>query len=235
MITTVRNLLLNPARTLFMGAVLGLAACGTNEREVELGGIIKDFGTRVLTKEDPANQQAPLQVTRAQVDVSKLPVIRVRLEGTGATSILIEVDRKGPNATFKTADGITLMFRAGVLIGTRGLGQDLMALAAPDIRQAVRAGETSRDYRYLDGDEHLATVTLSCHVTSEPHAPLNILGHSHAVNLVREQCSGTNLEDAPVSFENFYWVAPNSSQIWQSRQYVSEKFGRAEIEVLKAR
>lgn len=211
--------------------ILTLTACGSSKDELEFTQLIQNLSKQVISKPDTsASQGAVMQITRAQVDAFPQSLIRVRIEGTGAMSTLAEVDRKGIHTTYRTGDGVALMFRAGVLIGTRGLGQDLMALSAPDLSHAVTKGESTRRYRYLDGDEQLVDVVLRCRVASAPHGPLVILGRSYRVNRVSEHCA--NAENT-LSFENFYWVESATGHIRQSRQYISPKFQRAEIEVLK--
>jgi len=216
--------------------VLALAACGSNTENLEFSQIVKGLGKRIILKKNTdASQQAVLQITRAQIKAFPLPLIRVRLEGTGAMSTMAEVDRKGSNSTYMTGDGVALTFRGGILTGTRGLGQDLMGLSAVNIAEAVRQGETTRQYRYLDGEDQLVTVSLRCRVSREPFGPLDILERRYQVDRITEWCQspGGTAAQAAVSFENFYWVESRSGRIRQSRQYISPKFGRAEIEVLK--
>jgi hypothetical protein len=219
-----------------LAGVLVLAGCGSSDTNLEMTNIVKGLGKRFFTKDTSAEgQKAVLQITRAQVDAFPQPLLRVRLEGTGAMSTMVEVDRKGSNSTYMTGDGVALIFRGGILTGTRGLGQDLMGLEAVDIHTAVRQGETRRNYRYLDGEERLKTVSLSCSVTRAPYGPLVILERSYQVEKITERCHSlpdTGSPDA-VSFENSYWVESGTGQIRLSHQYVSPKFGHAEIEVLK--
>jgi hypothetical protein len=217
----------------FIGSGLALAACGSIKRDLNITQLGRTLVQRGAGKaEIAASQQAVLQVTRAQVDAVPLPLIRVRLEGTSAMSTMVELDRKGPFTTFMTGDGIALLFKGGVLVGSRGLGQDLMGLSTPSLSEGIRSGESQRAYRYLDGDEKLETTQMSCQLTSEPHGPITILERSYNVDQVREWCRGTSAAGADIAFENFYWVESRTGIIWQSRQFISTKFGRAEIEVL---
>ena len=217
-----------------LGVGVMLASCGSDKSELEITEIAKRLGQRAMKDKAAvaASQQAVLQVTRADVDAAPVNLIRVRIEGTGAMSTLAELDRQGPYTTYMTGDGIALMFRSGVLVGTRGLGVDLMALSSEGLAAGVRAGETTRAYRYLSGDEELVTQKLTCQLTSAPHGSITILERSYTVDQVREWCQGKDQHGAPLAFENFYWVESRSGIIRQSRQFISPKFGRAEIEVL---
>ncbi|GGA29155.1 YjbF family lipoprotein [Neptunicoccus cionae] len=219
------------------GLALGLVACGSDKSALELTEITKRLGQRAMNDKAAvaASQQAVLQVSRADVDAAGVPILRVRIEGTGAMSTLAEVDRQGAYSTYMTGDGIGLLFRGGVLVGTRGLGDDLMGLSSPGLAAAIKAGESTRAYRYLDGDEKLATVEMSCLVTSSAHGPITILDRSYGVRQVKEWCQGEALDGKKLAFENFYWVESGSGRVRQSRQFISEKFGRAEIEVLSPR
>lgn len=213
-----------------------LAACGSSETNLEVSNIVKDLGKRIVAKDTSAEGQKAVQaITRAQVDAFAQPLLRVRLEGTGAMSTLAEVDRKGTNSTYMTGDGVALTFRGGILTGTRGLGQDLMGLEAVDLQTAVRQGQTQRNYRYLDGEEQLETVSLTCVTKRAPYGELVVLERGYRVAKITQQCQtseGTAPQNA-VSFENIYWVESSTGRIRKSTQYVSPKFGRAEIEVLK--
>ena len=217
-----------------LGLGLMLVACGSDKSELELTEITKRLGQRAMADKAAiaASQQAVLQVTRADVDAAPVNLIRVRLEGTGAMSTMAELDRQGPYTTYMTGDGIALMFRSGVLVGTRGLGVDLMGLSSEGLSAGLRAGQTTRAYRYLSGDEQLVTQKLTCQVTSAPHGVITILGQNYTVDQIREWCQGKDQHGAALTFENFYWVESRSGIIRQSRQFISPKFGRAEIEVL---
>ena len=226
-------------RTLLSGALaLGvLTGCGSDQDQLAIGGLVRDLGSRVtgasVAEQAAATEAAVLAITPAQVAASPQPLARVRIEATGAAATMAEVDRKGPNSTWFSADGGSFIFRDGMLTGTRGLGEDLMGLSAPGLAAAVRAGGSTRVYRYLDGDERLVDVTLTCLVDRAPHGPITILDRTHRVDQISEYCKGEDPFGDPLAFENFYWVESGTTRVWQSRQFISWKFGRAEIEVLK--
>lgn len=217
-----------------LAAVLVLAGCGNDQDQLALTNLTKRLVSDIGREDrEAAGQAAVLAVTRAQADASQLPLLRVRIEGTGALSTMAEIDRKGPHSTWIGPDGGAFLFRDGMLIGTRGLGQDLMGLTGPGLAAAVAAEEFTRVWRYLDGDEQLIDVPLRCLAERRPHEPIRILGRDHTVEQIAEYCQGLAADGKPIAIENFYWVTPGTTQVWQSRQFISRKFGRAEMEVLK--
>lgn len=214
-----------------------LTGCGSDGDQLAPAALVRDLGKRATTpsvaEQAAATERAVLAITPAQVAASTLPLARVRIEGTGAAATMAEVDRKGANSTWFTGDGGSFLFRDGMLTGTRGLGEDLMGLSGPGLAAAAKAGEATRIYRYLDGNERLVNVTLTCLVNRESHPPITILDRVHPVDQIGEYCRGREVDGTPLEIENFYWVSPGTTTVWQSRQFISWKFGRAEIEILK--
>lgn len=220
-----------------LAAVLMLAGCGSDRGELELTELGRDLARRLaapsVEEQAAATRAAVMAVTPEQVAASTLPLARLRIEGTGAAATIAEIDRKGPYSTWISGDGGAFLFRGGQLVATRGLGEDLMGMAGPGLREAVARGEITRTLRYLDGDEHLVDVPLRCLVERRPHPPITILDRTHAVEEIAEYCQGEDFEGRRLRVENFYWVRPGTEEVWQSRQFISWKFGRAEIEILK--
>ena len=210
-----------------------LLGCGSDTQELEMSNLIKSqFQKRTSKADVAASQAAVLKVRQADVNATPLPLLRVRIEGTGALATLVEVDRKGPNASFQAADGGSFTFRGGILTGSRGLGQDLMSLAGPSLAQAARKGSYTKVYRYLDGDEVLIPLTVSCQMETSYFGRLDILAISYDVEEFSEVCRGSDPTHGSLEFQNYYWRDLNSGQIVQSRQFISPKFGRLEVERL---
>lgn len=206
-----------------------LVACGSSTEDLEATEAARGLINRGADREaQAAGQAAVLAITRDQVDAAPIPLIRVRIEGTGSLSTMTIVDAKANGSTWAGPDQAAFMFRNGVLIGTRGLGQDLMALATQGLTAERAAGESLRQYRYLDGDEVLVTLDVTCVTEEQGRRKLTILERSYDVDAVFQWCRG----EEGLSFENHYWVLPGTSVVVQSRQFISPKFRRAEIEAL---
>ncbi|MBC6442031.1 MAG: YjbF family lipoprotein [Rhodobacteraceae bacterium] len=210
-------------------SALVLAGCGSNSTETEVTKALRELVQRPAKKRAEAEgRKAVLSITRAVVDAAAVSLIRVRLEGTGAVSTMTVIDVKDNGSAWAGPDGGVLYFRNGVLFGSRGLGQDLMTMAAPPLAREIADGHSRRRYRYLDGDELLVTLHVACHTRIEGPRRLTILGRSFQTEAVFQRCEG----DRALAFENRYWVLPGTALVIKSQQFIAPKFGRADIETL---
>jgi hypothetical protein len=88
----------------------------------------------------PGDKQAAVARTIASV---KGPLMVAVLDVNKTTAVLTTIGQNGPYITWTTADNQSLIFKRGVLTGTRGLGYDLMssdADAAINLITARRPG-----------------------------------------------------------------------------------------------
>ena len=91
--------------------------------------------------------------------------LRVSLPETGAVAVLGPVSRSGNVTVWQTLDGITLSFQRGVLIATRGLGDDLMSADVEGALDLLRGRDDGGYYphirSYLDGEDRTVFHTIS--------------------------------------------------------------------------
>jgi len=128
----------------------------------------------------------------------------------------------------RPADGITLSLRDGVLIATRGLGDDLMSAdVAGDL--AMLRGAGANDYyphirSYLDGEDQTVFRGHQCRRTGLARATIRIGGAAPAARRIETHC--TSPQDA---FTNIYWLDGTGGVI-KSRQWISPMIGYMETE-----
>ncbi|HKL65436.1 MAG TPA: YjbF family lipoprotein [Roseovarius sp.] len=144
--------------------------------------------------------------------------LRVRLPATGAQATLAPVARNGGVTVWQTLDGITLSFRDGVLIATRGLGDDLMSADVDGTLAMLRGSDRATQYphirSYLDGEDRTVFRSFQCRREAGPDRQIT------------ERCVSTD-----VGMTNIYWL-DGAGEITRSRQWVSPAVDYMETERL---
>lgn len=118
-----------------------------------------------------------------------------------------------------------MIFRNGVLSGTRGLGGDLMSsdIGTVGLITARRAGQGERVSRHLDGEGKTVETRFSCAVSvgeSKPVAFALVQGTGLVVN---ETCTAPDLQ-----ITNNYVVDSGGRVLW-SRQWIGPGHGAVVI------
>lgn len=105
----------------------------------------------------------------------------------------------------------------------RGDGSTVAAGGAPPL---------GTDYSLLIDYQDLSLVGASaaCHSSDAGQETIEILGTSLTTRHVVEDCRIAVID---WSFENEFWVDPDSGFVWQSRQYVHPKLSRLTFRVLR--
>ncbi len=164
-----------------------------------------------------AGTQAPAQVTLSQKALAG-PVMRVQIASRGADAQLSRVAVKDDVETWLAVDNISLSFRHGVLVASRGLGFDLMGADANGTLAAF-AGQGApvyrRQMRYLTGDHHSTYLMAGCQMTV---TGWEVVGGQRLERL-EEKCRARQN-----SFTNIFW-RDSSGFIVQSRQWISPEIG----------
>lgn len=203
-----------------LAALILLAGCGNDPQRGasldQIGQIINQIG---LPEPGPTAAQIRSGLTpevRAQFGNAPLKVGTI--EKPQLASVLIGVGRNGRVATFTTPDGVSFAFDDGVLVGTRGLGSDLMTADIGPTRRALNAGSGAgviRIHRYLDGEDQIFVRSFVCDISTGSDGTLV------------EQCQGSAL-----SFENRYQRRQGGVVI-ASRQWVSPDRGYLTVEDIR--
>jgi len=143
--------------------------------------------------------------------------LRVSLPSRDAQAVLGPVSRNAGITVWQTLDGISLSFRDGVLIETRGLGDDLMSSDAAGTVAMLR-GRMGGDYypqirTYLDGEQRTAIRSFMCRRAATDDSVR-----------IDETCVSTN-----ETVTNSYWLNSAGSVI-RSRQWVGPDIEYMETE-----
>jgi hypothetical protein len=175
-------------------------------------------GTGQATQDASTDPRETL--TRAQLDVTPqdLLLLSVVARDTAATAQV--GGDNGTKRTWLTVDGISVTFDNGVLIATRGLGDDLMGADAPAVSAlSAGAGQHMRTHDYLDGSDRIVRRVFECEVRSEGAQTIEIVERRSRTLKVTEACASRNL-----AFENTFWIT-SAGTIMQARQWVSPLVG----------
>lgn len=203
-------------------SLLVLAGCG-NQTEISpvLGAMAG--AAKALTKGKAAAAPAA-EVTRADLAKLGVPVIKGEMKSGNATFYLVPIAVKGNVQTWSTSDDLTVTFRDGVMVETRGFGPDIMQSTGPSLAQ-LRAGSGShkRSYTYLDGGDQLVRYSYECSVHFAGAASITVVAQQHTTTRVVENCTGKQGD-----FTNEYWFE-NDGKLRKSKELLVPQWGHLEL------
>ena len=170
-------------------------------------------------KEKPMDPRKHL--TREAIDKAGTPILFVGLDSRNAYATLSPFGENRGVVTWISSDGITLSYRGGLLIATRGLGPDLMAADTGQALAAVRSGSGSyvRIYDYLDGEDQAVRRSFVCTAKKEGAETIEIYGLMFTLRKVVENCNNPEFQ-----IRNTYWIS-NRNRIRQSKQWIGPDIG----------
>lgn len=205
-----------------------LAGCGTGAQSP-----LAQVGRSLASGVAAGRQSGPPlreQLTRAAIRDYGQSLILVEAPSLRAEATLRPVAQNGPNRTWITGDGVTLTFRNGIVVATRGLGEDLMSADTAGAEAAVvnrRAGPATRTHWRVTGDYREVQIRYDCEFVAEGAETIEIIGERHATQRFREIC-----RSGETWIENRYWIGTRDGVLWRSRQWISPRAGYLLIDVL---
>lgn len=170
-----------------------------------------------------ARVSGALELTGNVARIAPQPIgperMRVSLPTTGAVAVLAPVAQNGDVTVWQTLDGITLSFRQGVLVATRGLGDDLMS-ADVEGDLDVLHGTGGDGYHphirsYLDGEDRTMFRSYQCRRTAQASDSVTVAGQVQSARRSEMRCISPGQ-----AFTNIFWLDGRGSVI-KSRQWVS--------------
>lgn len=212
-------------KALYSGLFLTVAACGPLY-ESNLGAKLAEAGQAATgLGSDPA----PAVPTIAPEVANAAPgdVLLVKIIARDAVAPMTRVGRNGAAITWISPGKVTMTFEDGILVATRGLGDDLMGADPIGVRTALKAGggTATRRQSFLSSEDQIFTRDLTCTITRNgPETLQTITGPRETVKLT-EDCKGPLLE-----FKNTYWMT--GGEILRSRQAVSAGEGFIQVDQL---
>lgn len=192
-----------------LGLGLLLTACG-NDTTVNLeSNMLRD-----ALKERVSGDAPQPQITRAALGGFTNPLLFARIDERDGTAFLAIAGRNGNSVTWRSPGEISLTFRSGILVASRGLGEDLMSASAP----RIAPGQHQRTHYYVDGVDQTSTIRFDCKIRASGSESIVVLERGYTAQRYDEFCQSQKR-----SFQNSYWVS--GSVMRQSRQWVSDSVG----------
>lgn len=211
------------AISLFAG--LFLTACGPLYKS-NLGSRLAETAQTVTgLGADPA--PAVPVIPPAVATAAPGEVLLVKIIARDAVAPLTKVGENGRTITWISPGKVTMAFEDGILVGTRGLGDDLMGADPIGVRAALNAGggTATRRQSFLSSEDQIFTREMTCTITRDAAETLQTLAGPRDTVKFIEDCKGPLLE-----FKNSYWMAGGA--IIRSRQAVSAGEGFIQVDPL---
>lgn len=216
-----------------VAAVLAGAACGTL-REGNLGVAVAtnlaqsvNLGGDSLAQpvSNAGSQPAPAAsseqvLDRAFIEAQNIDLLRVSIISRDVTTLVPFAAQNGDKTTWISSDQISLSYKGGLLIGSRGLGDDLMGADVSGALTSLSAGGNHmRTLDFLNGLDQIDRKSFQCETVQTGSELLTIFEISYQTDVFDETCVGES-----ETFKNTYWRDADGV-IWQSRQWISPMVG----------
>ena len=164
-----------------------------------------------------------LELTGNVSEITPQPIgpdrLRVSLPNTGAIAALAPIAQNSDVTVWQTLDGITLSFRRGVLVATRGLGDDLMSADVQGDVNLLRGmggdGYYPHIRSYLDGENQTVFRSYQCRRTGQAPTSVKVYDQVTSARRVEVFCVSRGDE-----FTNTFWL-DGMGRVIKSRQWVS--------------
>lgn len=196
-------------RYLALALVSLIAACGNSENRGEVGkqaaAMLKARIGKSEAQAPPTREQLRAAITpEFREQTGNVPLLLVSSIRVPVTSIMTRFAVNGDVETYLTPDQISFSLKSGILISSRGLGNDLVSANIDGVLPRIQAGSgrAVRVHRYLNGENQEIQHRFDCTYT-------------HPETEVIESCEGVNM-----AFTNRYGLDP-SGRIIKSVQWVS--------------
>ena len=214
-----------------LAGALALAGCsggqgdGALDESAQFAGLDRIFGGERAATEAPP----PLVIVAAPGAAQGR--LRAELPTRNAQAILRFDGRNDTVTTWRTQDAVSLgLADPGVLIATRGLGEDLhIADAAQTIAALAdgRGGSARRTHVTVGADQQARGTGIDCTLATAGRETLTLGERQRPALRIEERCDGPQ-----GSFTNIYWRDPTRPVIWQSVQWIGPEVGSIRLQFL---
>ncbi|MEO0667630.1 MAG: YjbF family lipoprotein [Pseudomonadota bacterium] len=176
-------------------------------------------------------------VTRALLDGLTVPSLEVTVPERDGLAYLVPLISRteanlGPLDTWTTVDGSQLTLRSGVIVATRGLGDDV---TSTDRRGSIAfvTGRSGTNWPMrLDiqtSADGVIRQDFDCSGRHNGQVTLEIIELTYPVESLSEICT----DGRGNRIENQYFVDTRDGTVWQTRQWAGEKIGYMDTRILK--
>ncbi len=170
----------------------------------------------------PTGTEIRAALTPAQLERAQVPLLLAEVPGVNLAATLVLMQSRDGVETWRTGESQTLSFRGGVLVATRGLGDDLMSAEVTGTLAALNGGPQEgypRLLTYLDGEDRTLFRAMICSMSAPEPTMVEGIGTSYATRATVETCHTTGL-----SVTNRYWQDPDGT-MRRAEQWVGPGLG----------
>lgn len=235
--TSVRNTCATMAGVI---ALTVIAGCSRDSSAVETqGGLAQTIGAlrsslpsvgRGDAAAQPAAPRSADAMAAEALRVNPGPLILATVESTGQSQAMGLIGNNGARRTFATPGEQALVLENGLLVATRGLGNDMSAAdigSVAGLIHARRPGNAQRTNYYYSGDGTERALPVNCTISLGEAQSFAFAGRNWSARQVAENCQGNG-----ASFSNSYLVAGDGS-IVLSRQWIGPALGYVTIQTIR--
>ncbi len=176
----------------------------------------------------PTRAKASNKVVVLNPQKATTPTIRVFLESRGASAVLTANSTLGAVTNWTDASGVSVALNQGLVVETRGLGDDMMSSDVSNSLMALKGAFGDAYYERfqttLGGELETEFRAFQCQVSDRSATTIKISSNTVPVTRIVETCSSIGF-----SVSNTYWQGANGT-LWRSRQWISEGVGHMTIE-----
>ncbi len=207
-------LVVNLPRAALVAAMV-LSGCGEMANS-GLGSQVVGALVPALVGAPPAPSALDFSPQTIAANTSQFQIFTINAMAVQAPARLIQDN--GPEQTWTSQSGFTASFQDGLLVATRGLGDDLMASDTGQVRAVLAqgGGQAQRAVDFLDDFDQIETVRFECEIDAQGREVVDLGLRQPELAKYEETCSSPKLV-----FTNIYWL-DEAGEILQSRQFVSQ-------------
>lgn len=219
-----------------LAAVL-LTACGNETERADGSTVLRQAVGTMIAQAGvgrPDTTAAPArsadQIAASAMRANPGPLILATVESAGTAQAMALIGQNGTRRTFATPNQQALVFDGGILIATRGLGNDLNAADTAPVAALIkdrRAGQAQRVNYYLTGEGVERALPVTCSVAPGAAQSFAFAGRNWSARQIAETCSGHG-----ASFTNNYLV-DDGGNVVLSRQWIGPAMGYVTVQTIR--
>lgn len=228
------------SRTIGAGLIAVLLAGCSSEQSGSVN-LTKVLATSLVNVVKSRGSEAPQRVIVTPEMYAKIviPLLQVNpLESGGSDFLQRKVTRRdslpGMVEVWNSTDNAQIILRNGVVIGTRGIGRDIIAADANYTVKALQTGASGsgiRTFTVSDGDVTTSKLRYRCEIRNQGAEKITVVKRGFTVNHFEESCS-TTITGAP-ELHNEFWVERGTGIVRKSKQWIGPVVGYFEMVLLK--
>ena len=172
----------------------------------------------------PGETISPSKTVYSKKWLSKFnqPIIGLSSPNQTEKATLVALGNQNDTLTWVSADGISVSFKNGILIATRGYSQDLIESQhyKLDTLFTQNIKNFSKTFRYLNGQNRYREFNFSCSFSAKVTTTSFLSDLKLKTTQFTEACKSGNMRHT-----NKYYLLPNTDIVLKSKQWISETNG----------